>query len=241
MHRHRHLTTPFTNSFPIRRVPMAMAGRGTTSMTSIDGRRSPSWRNRRVHPAGRPPLPFENLDGSNFRADLPVDSEGIVASTTPNFSANRFTTLTGAVPGSTLFKFRTGYPRHMGWFVLILLFIAVCAGACRHLAWAPDWRAGAKRRAGDRRRSQKIPFRHGGSRWRSRAAPRVHVHRTGWRYLSPRRFGHYQPVGGARGGRCYRVCSVSRMIPGSVRPLGSFSMRAMRWRSAYRVKFVVND
>jgi hypothetical protein len=71
--------TPFTNSFPIRREPMAVGERRQFRMAWIFG---PALT---VHPqpqaytrlAHRLYL-FENLDGSGFRAELPVDEDGIV-------------------------------------------------------------------------------------------------------------------------------------------------------------------
>ncbi len=71
--------TPFTNSFPIRREPMAVGERREFRMAWIDALEMT------VHPqpqaytrlADRLYL-FENLDGSGFRAELPVDEEGVV-------------------------------------------------------------------------------------------------------------------------------------------------------------------
>jgi hypothetical protein len=71
--------TPFTNSFPIRREPMAIGERRQFRMAWI------SAPDLTVHPqpqaytrlADRLYL-FENLDGSGFRAELPVDEDGIV-------------------------------------------------------------------------------------------------------------------------------------------------------------------
>lgn len=71
--------TPFTNSFPIRRAPMAVGERREFRMAWIHALEMT------VHPqpqaytrlADRLYL-FENLDGSGFRAELPVDEEGIV-------------------------------------------------------------------------------------------------------------------------------------------------------------------
>lgn len=71
--------TPFTNSFPIRREPMAVGERRQFRMAWIF---APALT---VHPqpqaytrlADRLYL-FENLDGSGFRAELPVDEDGIV-------------------------------------------------------------------------------------------------------------------------------------------------------------------
>jgi hypothetical protein len=71
--------TPFTNSFPIRREPMAIGERRQFHMAWIF---APDLT---LHPqpqaytrlADRLYL-FENLDGSGFRAELPVDEDGIV-------------------------------------------------------------------------------------------------------------------------------------------------------------------
>jgi hypothetical protein len=71
--------TPFTNSFPIRREPMAVGERREFHMAWIF---APELT---VHPqpqaytrlADRLYL-FENLDGSGFKADLLVDADGIV-------------------------------------------------------------------------------------------------------------------------------------------------------------------
>lgn len=71
--------TPFTNSFPIRREPMAVGERRQFRMAWIF---APALT---VHPqpqaytrlADRRYL-FENLDGSGFRVELPVDAAGIV-------------------------------------------------------------------------------------------------------------------------------------------------------------------
>lgn len=71
--------TPFTNSFPIRRVPMAVGERRQFRMAWI------SAPDLKVHlkPQAYTRLAdrlylFENLDGSGFRAELPVDEDGIV-------------------------------------------------------------------------------------------------------------------------------------------------------------------
>ena len=71
--------TPFTNSFPIRRAPMAVGERQQFRMAWI------SAPDLTVRPqaqgytrlADRRYL-FETLDGSGFRAELPVDEDGIV-------------------------------------------------------------------------------------------------------------------------------------------------------------------
>ena len=71
--------TPFTNSLPIRRAPMAVGERRQFLMAWIFAL------DMTVHPqpqaytrlADRLYL-FENLDGNGFQAELPVDEEGIV-------------------------------------------------------------------------------------------------------------------------------------------------------------------
>jgi hypothetical protein len=71
--------TPFTNTFPIRREQMAVGERRQICVTWIF---APDLT---IHPqpqaytrlADRLYL-FENLDGSGFRAELPVDADGIV-------------------------------------------------------------------------------------------------------------------------------------------------------------------
>lgn len=71
--------TPFTNSFPIRREPMAVGERRQFHVAWV------SAPELTVHPqpqaytrlADRLYL-FENLDGSGFRAELPTDEDGIV-------------------------------------------------------------------------------------------------------------------------------------------------------------------
>jgi hypothetical protein len=71
--------TPFTNSFPIRREPLAIGERRQFLMAWVF---APDLT---VHPqpqaytrlADRLYL-FENLDGSDFRAELAVDEDGIV-------------------------------------------------------------------------------------------------------------------------------------------------------------------
>lgn len=71
--------TPFTNSFPIRREPMAVGERRRFHMAWIFApeltlRSQPQAYTRL---AERLYL-FENLDGSGFKAELPVDEDGIV-------------------------------------------------------------------------------------------------------------------------------------------------------------------
>jgi hypothetical protein len=71
--------TPFTNSFPIRREPMAVGERRQFRMAwifapSLTVQAQPQAYTRL---ADRLYL-FENLDGSGFKAKLPVDEDGIV-------------------------------------------------------------------------------------------------------------------------------------------------------------------
>ncbi len=71
--------TPFTNSFPVRREPMAVGERRLFRVAWV------SAPGLTVHPqpqaytrlADRLYL-FENLDGSGFTAELPVDEDGLV-------------------------------------------------------------------------------------------------------------------------------------------------------------------
>jgi hypothetical protein len=71
--------TPFTNSFPIRREPMAVGERRQFRVAwifapALTVRPQPQAYTRL---AERLYL-FENLDGSGFRVELPVDEDGIV-------------------------------------------------------------------------------------------------------------------------------------------------------------------
>jgi hypothetical protein len=71
--------TPFTNSFPIRRANLAVGERREFRMAWISApdltvKAQPQAYTRL---ANRRYL-FENLDGSGFRAELPVDDDGIV-------------------------------------------------------------------------------------------------------------------------------------------------------------------
>jgi uncharacterized protein len=71
--------TPFTNSFPIRREPMAIGERRTFRMVWVFGpdltvRPQPQAYTR----VNDKLYLFENLDGSGFKAELPVDEDGIV-------------------------------------------------------------------------------------------------------------------------------------------------------------------
>jgi uncharacterized protein len=71
--------TPFTNSFPIRRQPLAIGERRTFRMAWVFGpdltvRPQPQAYTR----VNDKLYLFENLDGSGFKAELPVDEDGIV-------------------------------------------------------------------------------------------------------------------------------------------------------------------
>jgi hypothetical protein len=71
--------TPFTNSFPIRREPMAIGERrefhtawiGAPALTVQPQPQAYTRLGDRLYL-------FENLDGSGFRTELPVDEDGIV-------------------------------------------------------------------------------------------------------------------------------------------------------------------
>jgi len=71
--------TPFTNSFPIRREPMAIGERRQFRMAWIFGPDLTVHAQPQAYTrlAERLYL-FENLDGSGFSAELPVDESGIV-------------------------------------------------------------------------------------------------------------------------------------------------------------------
>jgi hypothetical protein len=71
--------TPFTNSFPIRREPIAVGERRQFQMAwvfapDLTVQPQPQAYTRLADRLYR----FENLDGSGFRAELPVDEDGIV-------------------------------------------------------------------------------------------------------------------------------------------------------------------
>lgn len=71
--------TPFTNTFPIRREPMAVGERRQFKMAWICAPDLAVHAKPQAYTrlAERLYL-FENLDGSGFRAELPVDEDGIV-------------------------------------------------------------------------------------------------------------------------------------------------------------------
>ena len=71
--------TPFTNTFPIRRAPLAVGRQQeflVAWITAPELTFHPT-RQRYTRLAERLYL-FENLDGSGFRAELPVDEDGVV-------------------------------------------------------------------------------------------------------------------------------------------------------------------
>jgi hypothetical protein len=71
--------TPFTNSFPIRRVPMAVGSRHEFRMAWISAPTLTVLSQPQAYTRLEDRLyRFENLDGSDFRADLRVDADGIV-------------------------------------------------------------------------------------------------------------------------------------------------------------------
>lgn len=71
--------TPFTNTFPIRREPMAVGERRQFRMAWISAPELTVRPQAQAYTrlADRLYL-FENLDGSGFRAELPTDDDGIV-------------------------------------------------------------------------------------------------------------------------------------------------------------------
>jgi uncharacterized protein len=71
--------TPFTNSFPILREPMAMGERRSFRMAWVDGPALTVKPQVQDYTRVKDKLYlFENLDGSGFQAELPVDEDGIV-------------------------------------------------------------------------------------------------------------------------------------------------------------------
>jgi hypothetical protein len=71
--------TPFTNSFPIRRTPLAVGERREFLMAWVDGTKLTVHAQAQAYTrlAERLYL-FESLDRSGFQAELPVDEDGIV-------------------------------------------------------------------------------------------------------------------------------------------------------------------
>ena len=82
--------TPFTNTFPIRRESMAVGERRELVMAWVT---APELTVHRVPQAytrlGARAYLFENLDGSGFRAELPVDDDGIVLDYPGHFRRTR--------------------------------------------------------------------------------------------------------------------------------------------------------
>ncbi|WP_431265293.1 putative glycolipid-binding domain-containing protein [Roseateles chitinivorans] len=71
--------TPFTNSFPIRRVPLAVGERRGFRMAWVDGTALTVRAQAQAYTRLDDRLyRFESLNGSGFTADLPVDEDGIV-------------------------------------------------------------------------------------------------------------------------------------------------------------------
>jgi uncharacterized protein len=71
--------TPFTNSFPILREPMAVRERRSFRMAWVLGTELTVKPQAQAYTRLRDRLYlFENLDGSGFKAELPVDEDGIV-------------------------------------------------------------------------------------------------------------------------------------------------------------------
>lgn len=71
--------TPFTNSFPIRRRPLAVGEQAAFRMAWVCGTDLTvrAQRQRYTRLAERL-YRFESLDGSGFKAELPVDEDGLV-------------------------------------------------------------------------------------------------------------------------------------------------------------------
>jgi uncharacterized protein len=71
--------TPFTNTFPIRRQPMAVGERREFVMAWVSAPELTvrPMRQRYTRLADRRYL-YENLDGSGFRAEVPVDEDDVV-------------------------------------------------------------------------------------------------------------------------------------------------------------------
>lgn len=74
--------TPFTNTFPIRRADIAVGERREFTMAYVDAGSGPGITYRAMRQGytrlGPRLYRYENLDGSGFTAELPVDAEGIV-------------------------------------------------------------------------------------------------------------------------------------------------------------------
>ena len=71
--------TPFTNSFPVRRVALAVGERREFLMAWVDGLAMTVRPQAQAYTRLQDRLYlFESLDGSGFKAELPVDEHGIV-------------------------------------------------------------------------------------------------------------------------------------------------------------------
>ena len=71
--------TPFTNSFPIRRAPLAVGEGREFRMVWVDGPQLSLQAQRQAYTRLADRLyRFESLDGSGFVVDLPVDEDGVV-------------------------------------------------------------------------------------------------------------------------------------------------------------------
>ena len=71
--------TPFTNSFPIRREPMAVGERREFRMAWVFAPDLTVQPQAQAYTRlGERRYLFENLDGSGFQAELPVDDDGVV-------------------------------------------------------------------------------------------------------------------------------------------------------------------
>jgi uncharacterized protein len=71
--------TPFTNSFPVRRAPMAIGARSEFRMAWISAPELTVQPKAQAYTRLAERLyRFDSLDGSGFTADLPVDEDGIV-------------------------------------------------------------------------------------------------------------------------------------------------------------------
>jgi len=71
--------TPFTNSFPIRRVPLAVGERREFRMAWVNAIELSVQAQAQAYTCvAERRYRFESLDGSGFRAELPVDADGLV-------------------------------------------------------------------------------------------------------------------------------------------------------------------
>jgi hypothetical protein len=74
--------TPFTNTFPIHRASLAVGARAEFTMVYVDAGSGAGIAYRAMRQGYTRLAPalyrYENLDGSGFAAELPVDADGIV-------------------------------------------------------------------------------------------------------------------------------------------------------------------